>query len=261
MASVDTSTTEPTASRSRPVVVAASLSWALVACVLLGASGVVRVNQERRHQSDHAYREACPFPLSELPAQLGEWHLIKGSDKPLDAMTMRITGGSDHLVRTYANDLTGVSVVVLVLFGPAEPVLPHVPAICYPSSGFVQGDYDATRTIDFALGNGADGKPILGHALFQSASYMKPAGRNILREAVYHSFRLDGEWSPFIGSGRKFPRRNPGVFKIQVQRQVAEGEFLGAGDPIEQFLASLMAEIETKIKANIGQPKQVASKT
>ena len=258
MASVDANTLSPTAPRTRPVGVASSIMWALVGCFLLGASGLARVTQERRHQSDKTYREACPFTLKDIPTQLGDWHLVEGSEKPLDAMTMRITGGSDHLVRTYANDLTGVSVVVLVLFGPAEPVLPHVPAICYPSSGFVQGDYDAARTIDFAMGNGADGKPVQGHALFQSASYVKPAGRLVLREAVYHSFRLDGEWSPFIGSGRKFPRRNPGVFKIQVQRQISEGEFLGPGDPIELFLSSLMAEIEGKIKTKASQPKPVA---
>ena len=46
----------------------------------------------------------------------------------------------------------------------------------------------------------------------------------MLREAVYHSFRLDGRWSPYIGAGRKFPRRNPGIFKVQVQRLVADGE-------------------------------------
>ena len=64
----------------------------------------------------------------------------------------------------------------------------------------------------------------------------------MLREGVYYSFRLEGQWSPYIGSGRKFPRRNPGVFKIQVQRRMAEGESLGPDDPIEQFLSLLVRD-------------------
>ena len=144
---------------------------------------------------------------------------------------MRITGGTDHIVRTYADDLTGVSLTVLVLFGPAEPVLPHTPEVCYPSSGF--------RLVD-ALGLGrssSDGPGRAGASRsrarreFRSGVYQKAAGRAMLREEVYHSFRLDGQWSPDIGSGRKFPRRNPGVFKVQIQRQVADGGEPGPGGP------------------------------
>jgi hypothetical protein len=236
-------------------------TWAVVACVLLATSGVVRALQERRHQFDQDYKEVCPIDLAKIPLKLGDdWHLVKGGERQLDQMTMRITGGSDHFVRIYANNLTGVSMVVLLLYGPAEPVLPHTPEICYPASGFSGGEYPSERTIKYTAGKDAEGRPIAAQGQFQSASYQKSAGRSTLREAVYHSFRLDGLWSPSIGMGRKFPRRNPGIFKIQIQRQVAEGETIGEGDPIEQFLGLFLSEIEGEIKNATSTPKGLAAR-
>lgn len=224
-------------------------AWALIACILLGAGGVVRAMQERRHQSEKAYKETCPLDLTKFPTQFGrEWKLVKGSDQALDELTMRITGGTSYAIKTFAND-TGVSVTILILFGPAEPVLPHTPQVCYPSTGFAPGDFPTLRTIDYTSGRDDQGKPIPGRADFLAATYSKPNGRLTLREAVYHSFRLDGQWSPFIGQGRKFPRRNPGIFKVQIHRRIAEGETVDQGDPIEQFLQLFLTEIEARIKA------------
>ena len=234
-------------------------TWAAIACVLLGASGVVRAVQDRRHDDERNYVETCPIPLASLPKKLGVWRLVEDGDKKLDPLTMRITGGSDYMMRAYADDLTGVTLVVLLLFGPAEPVLPHVPEICYPSSGYANVDGPSDASIKYGLGKDADGRPIDGQARFRTAVYQKAIGRMTRREAVYHSFRLDGQWSPDIGAGRKFPRRNPGIFKIQVQRQVVQGETLGKGDPIEQFLAILLAEIEGEIRE--AQGKKVAVKS
>src|ERR1700683_436164 len=100
--------------------------WGTIADVMLGSSAVYRIVQEQRHKEERNYIESCPFPLKEIPSKLGIWRLKEGGDQLLDSLTMRVTGGTDHILRTYVDDLTGVSLVVLVLFGPAEPVLPHV---------------------------------------------------------------------------------------------------------------------------------------
>ena len=234
-------------------------AWTLIACALLGASGVVRAVQDRRHDDERSYVEACPIALDAMPKKMGAWRLVEDGDRKLDEDTMRITGGTDHFMRVYADDLTGVTLVVLLLFGPAQPVLPHTPDICYPSSGYANVDGPSDASVKFRLGQDAQGRPVDGQAQFRTAVYQKSTGRAMSREAVYHSFRLDGRWSPDIGTGRKIPRRNPGVFKIQIQRQVAAGETLGKGDPIEQFLAILLAELEKEIKDASG--KKIAAKS
>jgi hypothetical protein len=258
MSTIKPSIEDPTFSELPPPLTrrsGATWTWVVIACILLGASGVVRAMQERRHQFEKSYKAECPIDLEQLPDQFGkEWSVTSGGERKLDDFTMRITGGTAHIIKTYVNNQTGVSLTVLVLYGPAEPVLPHTPQVCYPSSGFGVGDIPTARTIEYSLGENEKGEPIKGKAEFLSASYAKPNGRQMLREGVYHSFRLDlkdgkiGKWDPWIGLGYKFPRRNPGIFKIQIQRVIADGETLSDGDPIEQFLKSFLAELETEIK-------------
>jgi Protein of unknown function (DUF3485) len=217
-----------------------ALIWMVIGCTLLITSGVARSVQDRRHRVESSYAEACPFPLRSIPTTLGRWKMV-GEEMILDSLTMRITGGTDHSMRTYVDELTGVTLVVLVLFGPAEPVIPHTPQVCYPSSGFHQVDDATDRVIE--------SKEDQITSVFRSAAYAKSGGRGMLREGVYHSFRLEGQWSPHAGSGRKFPRRSPSVFKVQVQRRMADGERIGRNDPIEQFLSLLVPAIEREIKS------------
>jgi hypothetical protein len=217
-----------------------ALVWMVIGCALLITSGVARSVQDRRHQVESSYSEACPFPLKSIPTTLGRWKVV-GDEIKLDSLTMRITGGTDHSMRTYVDELTGVSLVALVLFGPAEPVLPHTPEICYPSSGYQPVGDHLDRVIE--------SKDEKITSVFRSGIYAKSGGRAMLNEGVYYSFRLEGQWSPHVGSGRKFPRRNPSVFKVQVQRRMADGERLGRNDPIEQFLSFLVPAIEHEIKS------------
>jgi hypothetical protein len=228
-------------------------AWAAIACILLGASGAVRAMQDRRHKVEREHVEVCPIELASIPKTLGVWHLVDGGDRRLDDLTLRITGSSQHIVRTYVDDLTGVTITALVLYGPAEPVLPHSPDVCYPASGFARAGGPSDAEVKYELGRDENGRRVDGRATFRSSVFQKSEGRLVHREAVYHSFRLDGQWSSAIGDGRKFPRRNPGIFKVQVQRQVAEGESLGQGDPMEQFLSALLTEIEKEIRQASGQ--------
>jgi hypothetical protein len=212
-----------------------ALAWMAIGCALLVGSGVARSVQDRRHQVESSYTETCPFPLNSLPATLGRWKMV-GDEMKLDSMTMRITGGTAHTMRTYVDELTGVSLVVLVLFGPAGPVIPHTPEICYPSSGY--------QPVDDAVDRVIESKDEKLSSVFRSTIYAKSGGRTMLREGVYYSFRLEGQWSPYAGSGRKLPRRNPSVFKVQVQRRMADRERFGRDEPIEQFLSLLVPAIE-----------------
>jgi hypothetical protein len=233
------------------------LIWAAVACLILGSSAVFRTLQDQRHKEEKNYVESCPFPLKEISSRLGIWRMKEGGDQSLDSQTMKITGGTDHILRTYGDDLTGVALVVLVLFGPAEPVLPHTPEACYPATGYSYAQDSYTRKIEYTTKD-SSGHDVPGEAYFRSSVYEKPGGLATRREEAYHSFRLDGKWSPDAGLGRKFGRRTPGTFKIQIQRMVAPGENREKDNPVDQFLAQLIPEIERRIAAGSPQ-KPVAS--
>ena len=240
--------------------------WGALACSLLGASAAVRRIQERQHRDDAKYIETCPFPLQQIPPTLGAWKLSSEGEQKIDKDTMRITGGTDHILRNYVNDLTGVRLVVLLLFGPAEPVLPHTPEACYPANGFGGAEDPMIRQLEYSEpGSPADAPKKL--ASFRTAVYQKP-GLRVLREGVFYSFRLNGVWSPDVAAGKKFPRRNPGVFKLQIQRLMADKERrsentlinpakpdLGKDfvDPIEDFLMSLIPEVESRIAKSTSQ--------
>ncbi len=219
--------------------------WMAVACVLLGTSAVGRIVQDRRHRLEASVVEDVPFPLETISRTLGGWRSSPGGDRQLDPLTMRITGGTDHISRSYVDELTGVSLGVLVLFGPAEPVLPHTPEVCYASTGYATDRAPVGRPIGMA-----DGSP----AGFRAAVYRKAGGRSVIREEAYHSFRLDGKWSPDAGRGRRFARRNPSIFKVQVSRRVVEGEQPGDDEPIEQFLGLLLPEIEKRVAGSSPAP-------
>src|SRR4051794_16735009 len=85
---VETSPPPAGSSSGRSRVVA--WAWALIACVLLGGSGVVRAVQDRRHKDEASYLEACPFPLKTLPKVLGGWRVSGGDERRFDDLTMRI---------------------------------------------------------------------------------------------------------------------------------------------------------------------------
>lgn len=222
----------------------ATWTWCALALSLLIGSGVVRSVQADRYEQEQNVEVRSPFPLGQIPRSFGDWKVVEGSETVLDPLTTRITGSTDHIIRTYSDQLTGVALSVLILYGPAEPVLPHNPQICYPASGFRSVGDTIDRGIEVAPGRDAS---------FRSAVFGKSGGRLMIQQAVYHSYLYDGTWSPSIND-RKIPRHKSGIFKVQIQRRVAEGESRGNDEPIESFIKALVPVIESMIRAADAAP-------
>ena len=224
------------------------LAWGIAASLLLVGSGALRTILAARHQEEKDFKVQSPFPLKDLPKTVGTWRVVEGSETRLDDMTTRITGSTDYVLWKYKDDQTGTMISALVLYGPAEPVVPHTPQVCYPATGYRDISGIADRDVKYG-----DGKV----ASFRTNVFAKSGGRDVVRNMVYHSFRLDGHWSPGIAA-LKFPRKNPGIFKIQIQRRVIEGEGNGTGnEPIEQFLGAFLPVLERQIAAS--RPEVVAA--
>ena len=222
---------------SRPAAKSERL-WVALICMLLVVSGAVRYLRDWTFQSKLRQSQMSPFPLSEFPKELGGWRAIEGSEATLEPEIARIAGASDHLIRTYVDQKRGERVVVMVIYGLAARVWPHVPEACYPANGFKQ----LTSTdMDIPVPGTITKSPFR----MQSFAKYKPGERDF-RE-VYHSFLNAGEWGLDMGKNWKKFRYYPGMFKIQVQRHISRSSIESENDSVDQFLGQIVREIEQRV--------------
>ena len=208
--------------------------YLIVATVLMAASGIVRIVQDRRLEAATSQATVAPFPLIRLPHEFGTWK-AQGEDQTFDPQTLQIVGCSDYVIRTYVDERTGVSLTALIAYGPAEKLVGHTPAVCYPAVGY---RCEAGPT-DHSIKAGDETARLRSFIFAKSAE----------RVDVYVGFRHDGRWSPDASASRKMFRHHPGMFKIQVQRQLGAAETADLNDPIEEFIPRLLVELDKSMIA------------
>jgi len=223
----------PTAASARGVTAG---TWARVVlvCALLAVSGGIRWWQMRRfHALSEASKES-PFPLKDLPLTIGPW---KGEAVTLDPQIARATGATDHVLRRYVNQTTGVNVDLIVLYGPATAVFIHRPETCYPSAGFEMTEAPGERVVE----SGELRAP------FRGLVYVRGEGGQTDRQEVYYSWRYNGRWTPDVGTFKQL-ERIPGMYKVQLARNVTEHERRDVGNPCESFLQALLPALEQRVQ-------------
>jgi Protein of unknown function (DUF3485) len=221
---------------SQPV---AKLEWRWIAliCMLLVISGAIRYWRDWHFQSLSRGSEML-FPLNEFPKVLGSWHVEEGSEERLEPEIARIAGASDHLIQAYVDEKSGERAVVMIIYGLARRVWPHVPGTCYPAIGFKT--VPPQEDLDIQIPGTAR------KARFRMERFVKyMAGQRDYRE-VYHSFRNAGEWGIDMANNWKIFRYHPGMFKVQVQHQGSSSVQTGEGDPVDQLLGLIVSEIDRR---------------
>jgi Protein of unknown function (DUF3485) len=214
-------------------------TWTLLFCVVLGVSGGIRYLRDWQFRSLNKESEKPPFPLKKLPEALGDWH-VEGAEIKLDPQVARITGSSDHLIRTYVNTRNGEQVSVMILYGLAYLVWPHTPDACYPAAGFKS--VPPSRDVEI------DVPETTIKARFREQNFAKYQTGAGIYQQVYYSLRNAGEWGLNLENRWKSFRYNPGMFKVQVQRQVvAVGK--AENNSLEELLGKIIQEIEQRLAA------------
>ena len=137
--------------------------WARVglAVALAAASGAVRARQVARLESEQLSGWVSPFPLDDIPLELGPW---EGHSETLDPTIARGTGAVDNMFRVYTDRRTGTRISVIALYGPSTAVSIHAPELCYPVSGYRQVGPTRVRKVT------ADDVPV------RSLTYVKGEG-------------------------------------------------------------------------------------
>jgi Protein of unknown function (DUF3485) len=249
-----TSTVEAEHRRGRRPRKVWSWVWMTLVCLLFTTSGLVRVWQDWRFDTVKNQEVKLLFPLAKLPRDLGagsikEWHALPDTEAVLDPQIARVAGSVDSLVRVYRDDLTGVAVTVLVLYGRAETITRHTPQVCYPSAGY--GLVDGGEVISVPTNTGAGGVP----AAFLGLVFAKKGGMGD-REEVYYSFRHEDQWTPGVEGNWRALRYSPGAFKIQVQRKVTDTEYRHLDNPSSRFLSVLMPTLEGLVNDSLKKQPQ-----
>lgn len=204
-----------------------------LAVALVAVSAGVRVWQQSR--VDQALRSGfvSPFPLAEVPMDLGPWH---GEDDKLDPRIADATGAVDSVFRTYTNAETGVRISMILLYGPSAEVFIHAPEVCYPAAGYATISGPQTRQVTV----GDHEVPFYAHTFTRGEG----GQRDIQR--IFCTWRYAGRWTPARVTYKRF-ERIPGMFKLHLARAALPGELFTERDPCEDFLALLVPDIERRL--------------
>jgi hypothetical protein len=215
-------------------------TWTLLFCAVLGVSGGIRYLRDWQFQSLNKESEKPPFPLKEFPKTLGDWHEVEGPEIILDPQIARLAGSSDHLIRTYINGRNKEQVSGMILYGLAYLVWPHTPDACYPAAGFKS--VPPSRDVEI------DVPETTIKAQFREQNFAKYQTGAGIYQQVYYSLRNANEWGLNLENRWKSFRYNPGMFKVQVQRQVvAVGK--AENNSMEELLGKIIQEIEQRLAA------------
>jgi hypothetical protein len=215
--------------------------WIALVCLLLGASGAYRYVRDWQFYSVEKENERAPFPLTEIPENLGSWRAIEGSESVLEPEIAQVAGANDHLIRTYVDGKTGETAVVMILHGLAYRVWPHSPAACYPSQGFATVTPSRDRNLPITVPGSST------PALFLEQHFSKSSAGQVDYRVVYHSFLNSGHWRFDVGKDWKSFRYHPGMFKVQVQRSVGTNRNMDE-NAIEDLLAQIVKEIDRRLR-------------
>lgn len=251
-ASVEAAAADAPVSTSSDTLFRRLLPGVVAAVVLLGLSAYVRHRMEMAVAAKIEATRFSPFPLTEIPMELGPW---KGKEDKLDEYIARKTGSTDHIARRYVNEQTGAVLEVLMLYGPAAEMGYHSPLACYPMAGFEQVGGGDVRPIDFEL-DGQKRSVGFRHLVFQRGE-----GGLAERQQVYYVWKYSDTYAMDLGQPSLFGRL-PGMFKIQIGRGLARTESpdgrANAGNPCEDFLTRLMPIFESKVEHG-SAPQHAAS--
>ncbi len=223
--------------------------WTAIACVLLLCSAGIRQWRDLQFSGMARESETCPFPLAEIPRNLGTWTSDERDDGNLEPDIANLAGSRDNIVRGYRNDAT-IEVSTLVLYGLASSVFAHTPDICYRAGGYQQER--APENLEIPVPGSA--KPVKCRAFL----FSKKIGGKTEYSEVIDTFLHNGEWLPEVASRWKMFRYHPGMFKIQLERKVSELSF--ETSPSRVLLAELVQTINKRVADAKARDQEAKSK-
>jgi hypothetical protein len=124
-----------------------------------------------------------------------------------------------------------------VQYGPTIAIHNHIADVCYPVAGYAS----VQPMQDYELKTADLGKVI--H--YRGGHFAKRIGEINAYQEVLYSFRFANEWITDATERWKLFRFHPGMFKVQIARQVTELNL--ETSPSGPLLAEFVQEIEKRL--------------
>ena len=187
---------------------ASPLAWGVITCTLLAVATGERYWREGDFWGKVLNARESPFPLEEIPKQIGAWQMVEGSESTLDPDVARVAGANSSMIRIYTEAQTGETVNVLILYGLGKWMIGHSPDYCYPYAGFqrveAMGEFELQRS---------DGNKV---ARYRGGCFTKNRLGSSEYVQVLYSLRSGDDWLIDGTTLWKNVRDYPGMFKVQI---------------------------------------------
>jgi hypothetical protein len=204
-------------------------SFYVASLTILAATAGPAVYFGHREEVQAEAIEQAAARLGKIPSHFGPWHLR--DEEPLRDSTLRMLQCASHVSRTYTNSETGEWVSLVILVGPAGPLVAHTPEICMASREF-QPLKPATAG---PLSDSTKDR-------FYAASFRETTldGNKL---DVYYAWSRDGQ----VWEAPDSPRIALGPLPVLYKIQVASAEPFGADDrsgtAARTFLSDLLPRL------------------
>lgn len=139
-----------------------AIAVALVCLLTIGAGWIDGVATNR--WGTPVDLQAAGAGIDGVAEEFGDWRME--SSRPLDESAVALLQCAGNWSRTYVNVVTGESVEVSLIVGPAGPTAAHTPEICMSSRDFVKLAEPEQRVFPTSGG----GEASLWHSRYQASS-------------------------------------------------------------------------------------------
>jgi len=172
--------------------------------------------------SDSEQLDAAAARVALVPHIVGDWH---GHDEETDNPSFAMTGAKGMWMRTYTNERSKESVLVILMCGRPGKMAVHTPEVCYRGAGFELREQPAT----FSLKGDAAGSQLW------TALFMKKAIAPT-RLRLYWAWNGRGDWEASAAPRWQY-RGEPFLYKLYVSRENSQQPNMTAqADPAAEFL-------------------------
>jgi hypothetical protein len=196
----------------------------LAALVMLLASGVMY----HVLASDSEQLDAAADRVALVPTVVGDW---QGREETAEERAFEQTGAKSYWMRSYVNQKSKASVLVILMCGRPGKMSVHTPEVCYSGAGYEMRDQPVACEIN--------------DAQFWSAQFTKKSGQ--LR--LYWAWNSRGDWQASSAPRWQF-RGEPFLYKLYVSRETnAQTAGTPQTDPTAEFLRVFVPELKQTLFA------------